>query len=111
MNLEEQIRLHKEISQKIEELEQQKRALSVSIMRQMTDKTLRLGNYLVRKCTRLSIKLTIEEAKALGATKLEEMIDKEKIKALYQKSKTIPGVTEIEYIQVSMDGQLNDRKS
>lgn len=42
MNLEEQIHLHKEISNKIEALEEQKRTLSQSIMQAMSDKTLQV---------------------------------------------------------------------
>lgn len=110
MNLEEQIKLHKELSQKIEELEQQKKVLGSTILQQMQDKTLRVGGFLVRKYNRLSIKLTVEEARAFEATKMEEAVDKDKIKALYHKGNPIPGVTQIEYIQISLreeDKKLN----
>lgn len=45
MNLEEQIRLHKEISQKIEELEEQKKALGQTIMQAMSSKSLQVDRY------------------------------------------------------------------
>jgi hypothetical protein len=101
MNLEEQIKLHKELSRKIEELESQKKALGSKIMQQMQSKTLRLGEFFVRCCSRISIKLSIEEARSLNAIKLEETVDKDKIKTLYRNGQPIKGVSEIQYIQIS----------
>jgi len=101
MNLEEQIKVYKEIGGKIEELEQQKKALGVTIMEQMSDKTLRTVDYLVRRYSRLSIKLSLEEARLLSATKMEETVDKDKIKILYQQGQPIQGVSETHFIQVS----------
>lgn len=101
MSLEEQIRLHKEISKKIEELEEQKRTLSQSIMQAMTGKTLQLGDYLVKRFSRLSISMTPDQARTFNAVKFEEVVDKEKIKMLYRSGNPIAGVKEIEYIQIS----------
>lgn len=101
MDLEDQIKLHKELSKKIEEMEDQKRVLGLAIMQQMQSKTLRIPGFLVRCCSRLSIKLSIEEARSLDAIKLEELIDKDKIKALYNSGQSINGVSEIQYIQIS----------
>lgn len=50
----------------------------------MQGKALKLAGFHVRCCTRLSIKLTLEEARTLNAVKLEDTIDKEKIKVLYK---------------------------
>ena len=100
MNLEEQIKLHRELSNKIEEMEEQKRALSALIMQQMSTKTLQVPGFLVRCFQRLSIKLSIEEARSHQAVKLEEVVDKDKIKALYQKGHQIKGVSEIRYIHI-----------
>lgn len=102
MNLQEQIRLHKEISQKIEELEQQKKALSIAIMQQMASSTLQVPGYFVRRLSRLSIKLSVEQARSMNAVKMEETVDKDKIKALYKSGHPIEGVNEIHYIQVSL---------
>lgn len=102
MNLHEQVKLHKELSKKIEELEEQKKALSLAIMQQMQDKVLLLDNFIVRRYNRLSIKTSIEEARAFNAVKLEETVDKDKIKALYNNGHPISGVSEIQYIQVSL---------
>lgn len=102
MNLEGQINAYNELRKKIEELEQQKKALGTAIMKQMEGKTMRVADYLVRRYSRLSIKLSIEEARTLDAIKMEETVDKDKIKALYQLGKLVPGVSEIEYIQISL---------
>lgn len=100
MNLEEEIKLHKELSEKIEALEQQKKALALSIMQQMQGPCLKLAGYLVRRISRLSIKLSLEEARQYDAVKLEEIVDNNKIKALYHNGQSLKGVSEIHYIQV-----------
>ena len=101
MNLEDQIKLHKALSKKIEELEEEKRILGLAIMQQMQSKTLRIPGFVVRCCNRLSIKLSIEEARSLNAVKLEELVDKEKIKSIYNSGQSITGVSEIHYIQIT----------
>jgi hypothetical protein len=105
MNLEEQIQLHKQLSLKIEELEEQKKALGQSILLAMTDKTLQIGNYLVKRFSRLSISTPLEVAIGLKATKMEETVDKEAIKLLYKAGSPIEGVKEISYIQTSIKNQ------
>lgn len=100
MELLNQIKLHKELSKKIEEMEAQKRALSISIMQQMQGKTLQVPGFFVRCYKRLTIKLSIEQARSLNAIKLEETVDKDKIKALYNDGHPIQGVNEIQYIQI-----------
>jgi phage regulator Rha-like protein len=102
MNLQDQVKLHKELAKKIEELESQKKDLSIAIMKQMTGKTLSLPGFLVRRFNRLCIKLTIEQARTLNAIKLEETIDKDRVKDMYNKGQSIDGVSEIQYIQISV---------
>ncbi len=102
MHLKDQIRLHKEISQEIVKLEEQKKALSLSIMQTMTGKSLQLDGFLVKRFSRLSISTTIDQARPLDAIKLEEVVDKDKIKTLYKSGLSISGVKEVEYIQVSL---------
>lgn len=101
MNLQEQIKAHKELSLKIEQLEQEKKALGMAIMRQMQDKSLRVSNFIVRRFMRLSFKVSIEDARALKATKMEEIVDKDKLKALYSQNPSLKGVSEVHYIQIS----------
>lgn len=101
MNLEEQVKFHKEISKKIDELEEEKKRLGAQILQQMTAKTLKIPGFVVRHCSRLAISLTFDEAREYGAVKLEEMVDKAKLKALYQEGHPVKGVQEVNYIQVS----------
>lgn len=101
MTIQDQIRLHKEISKKIEELEEQKKLLGASIMKQMMGKSLQIDRFLVRRCSRISISTTLDEARTFNATKMEEVVDKDKIKTIYKSGRPLPGVKEIEYIQIS----------
>ena len=103
MEIEEKIRLHKELSKKIHELEEQKKAIGLEIMEKMESKTLEVPGYLVRKYSRLFIKTTLDEARVLDAIKLEEVVDKDKIKTLYLAGQ-VNGISEIQYIQV-MEGK------
>lgn len=101
LSLEEQIRLHKDISEKIEELEVQKKELGVAIMQQMLTPILQVPGYRVKRCHRLSIAVSVDNARTLNAIKLEEVVDKDKIKELYRLGNPIEGVTEVNYIQIS----------
>jgi hypothetical protein len=107
MNLEEQIKMHKELSYAIEELERKKRALGIAIMQQMQGKSMQVANYVVKRFMRLSFKVSLEEARLLNATKMEETVDRDKLKILYQQNYPIQGVSEVHYIQVSLNPALN----
>lgn len=107
MTLQNQVELHKALSKKIEELEAQKKELGLAIMKQMTSKTVTLPGFVVRHCSRLSIKLTIDEARSLNAVKLEEAVDKDKLKALHNNGHHINGISEIHYIQISNTNNMN----
>ena|SRR5271157_395789 len=107
MNLEEQIRAFHEIGKQIDALERQKKALGAAIMLQMQGKTMQVADYLVRRYSRLAIKTSLEEARAIDAIKLEESVDKDKIKALVLLGKSVQGVTQIEYVRISF---LQDKK-
>lgn len=102
MSLEEQVRLHKEISLKIEELEAQKKALGENILSAMNDKSIKIGSYVVKRCSRLSISSTLDQARLFQATKLDEVVDKDKLKQLYNSGTDIPGIKKIEYIQITI---------
>ena len=101
MNLAEQIKAHKELSNKIKELEQQKKTLGIAIMQQMEGKSIHVADYVVKRFMRLSYSLSLEEARALNATKMEEILDKDKIKSLYLQNYPVKGVSEIHYIQIA----------
>lgn len=100
MNLEEKVKLHRSLTLKIEELEEQRKLLGMSIKEAMYVKTMHFGDLTVRRCSRVSIATTLEEARHLNAIKLEEAVDKDKIKILYHQGLSIAGVKEIEYIQI-----------
>lgn len=107
MNLEEQIKLHKQISKQIEELEEKKRMLGLAIMQQMQNKILHIPGFIVRKFSRLLIKTSITEARSLNAIKMEEVVDKDKIKSLYNSGHPINGISETIYIQISEHPSIN----
>lgn len=100
MTLEEQIRAYKELSNKIAELEGQKKELSAAILGQMTQKKVHIAGYTVTRYDRLSIKLSIEDARQFGATKMTEVLDRAKIKELYQSGQSLPGVSSWSGLQV-----------
>lgn len=101
MILAEKVRMHKELSKKIAELEEQKKLLGEEILAQMENSTLHVIGYTVKKYDRLSIKLSIEDARALNAVKIEETIDKDKIKEMHKQGRAIAGVNETSYIVVT----------
>jgi hypothetical protein len=101
MTLEEQVRRHKEISRLLDDLEAEKKALGEVILSAMSEKKMNLGPYLVKKCSRVSISSTIEEARNLNATKMEEVVDKDKLKQLYSTGESVPGIKETVYIQIT----------
>jgi hypothetical protein len=107
MNLEEQVRKHKEISRKIEELEAEKKALGETILQTMSNKSMRLGSYVVKRCSRITISSTLDQARSFQAIRMEEVVDKEKLKELYRSGVEIPGVKTIEYVQISQNEILN----
>lgn len=101
MELEEQVKAYKAIVHKIDELEAEKKALAGLILQQL-DGTIsqKIAGFTVRRCQRFMIKLSIEEARVFGAVKMEECVDKGKIKELYQKGEPVTGVSIMEYLQV-----------
>jgi len=104
MSIEEKIQKYKELGQIIESLEQQKKELGSEILKEMPQKTLQTTDYLVRRYSRLMIKTSLEEARYFNAIKMTEIVDKEKIKYLHQLGQPVPGVAEIQYIQISALG-------
>ncbi len=103
MTLEEKIAAYKDLGKKIEELERMKKNLVSEILEFIPKETkaIRVGEYSVRRVRRLSIRTSIESAKLFNAVKVQEVVDKEKIKRLVGQGQQIPDVTEFEFIQVS----------
>ena len=101
--IENKVAAYKELGQKIEELEEQKKKLVEEILTLMPQEaqSLRVAHFQVKRIVRLSIKTTLEEAKVWDAIKLEQVLDKQKIKKLFASGQPIPNVSEYQYIQVS----------
>ena len=101
MSLEEKIIAYKMLSLQIESLEMQKKTLAQEILTAMPSKKVDVGNYRASRYIRLSIRLPLEQARLLGATKMEEQIDKDKIKERHKMGEKIEGVQEIAYLVVT----------
>ena len=101
MSLEEQIVEYRELVKTIDELEERKKALASAILGQMETKTVKFSGLVAHKYKRLSIKLTVEEARIFDAVKMEEVIDRDRIKILYESGEPIPGVSEMQYLRVA----------
>ena len=99
--IEQKIYSFKDLSCQIDELEERRKALGVEILAAMEGKTLEVPGAVAKKCERLSIKTSIEDARPLGVTKMEEVLDREKIKKLHKEGATIPGVFVFQYVQVT----------
>ena len=104
MSFEEEVQAYKALSLKIKELEEQKKALGELILQQMTIPKAVVCDLLVHRYDRLSFRTSIEEARELSATKMEEVLDKTKLKELYQLGHLIPGVNPYSYIAVTGSG-------
>ena len=101
MSLEELVQIYKELALQIAELELKKKGLGLAILEQMSGKTASVAGYTVRRYDRLSIKTSLEEARELGATKMEEVLDKDVLKKLHELGHPVPGISPISFIQVS----------
>jgi hypothetical protein len=102
MDLEKKIAAYKDLGKRIEELERQKKVLVAEILQfiPMETKSIHIAGNCVKRVRRLSIRTSIENAKLFHAVKMQEVVDKEKIKRLYEQGQQIPDVTEFEFIQV-----------
>lgn len=103
MTLEEKVAAYKDLGKKIEELERLKKNIVREILELIPKetKTIHVANYSVKRVRRLSILTSLENAKLFNAVKVQTVVDKEKIKELFEQGQQIPDVTEYEYIQVS----------
>ena len=80
MDLAEKIATYKQLIQQIEMLEEEKRKISQEIISEMPDKKFETAEWKATRYERLSIRPALELARLLDATKMEEQVDKEKIK-------------------------------
>jgi len=89
--------------QQIAALEEKKRELNQAIFQQMSEKKMTVAGCILRKYERLFFRTPIEQARELGATKTEEVVDKEVLKKLYEAGQPVPGVTCSTYVQISAE--------
>ena len=103
MTLEEKVAAYKELGKKIEELEKERKILVAEILQSIPKETksIQVAGYCVKRVCRLSIKTSLENAKMFDAVKVQEVVDKEKIKRLYEQGQPVPDVSEFQYIQVT----------
>ena len=105
MSLEEKIARYVELRQQIEEMENQKKALVAEVLELIPKETptASIPGYRIKRASMLSIKTSLNSARQLGAVKMKEIVDKEKIKKLYQEGLNPPDVSELHFIQVYKD--------
>lgn len=92
--LEDQVKAYKDLSNQIAELDEKRKTLSAKILQMLSKdaKTFYIAGYRVQRFERLSIKISVENARILGATKNEEVINKDEIKRLHRLGHAIPDV-------------------
>jgi hypothetical protein len=102
MSIIEKIKTYRELRRKIDELDEHRRQLGAEILELMPAENdhLCIADYQVKRIVRLSIKTSLETAKSFGAVKMQEVVDKEKIKTLYESGQTIPDVSKIQFVQI-----------
>lgn len=105
MSLETKIARYVELRQQIEELEKEKKALVAEVLALLPQETpiTSIPGYRIKRASLLTIKTSLESARQLGAVKMKELIDKEKIKKLYIEGHNPPDVSEVHFIQVYAD--------
>ena len=101
MTLEEKMAAYREICRQLHLFEEEKKALAQDILLEMPSKKMTFPDYVARVYTRLSIRIPIEQARMLDATKMVEQVDKDKIKEIYHSGVALEGVGEISYLVVS----------
>ena len=101
--LEIQLREYKELSKNIRELEERRKELGQKLLQNFPCPTnkYQTPNFRVSKHRRVSIKTPLEQARVFNATKFEENVDKEKLKALHTSGTSVPGITTTEYIMIN----------
>jgi hypothetical protein len=114
MTLEEKIIEYKELQAQIKVLEEKKAESYKEILASFPKNSQEINseNFRVKRYTKFTIRTTLEEARAFQATKVEESVDKERIKELIHTGICIPHVTETSYFfiynQVSLGSPIEE---
>ena len=100
--LENKLKQYREIAEGIKTLEAKRKELGQEILQMMPEgmKQLQTPGYKVFKQQRLFFKTTLEEAEKFSAVKTDVVVDKVKLKELYEMGNEIPGVSRTEYVMV-----------
>lgn len=101
MSLEEKVIAYRMLADQIAALEEQRKTLGQEIFQMMTVHAIHFSQLTAKKYHRINIKTSLEDARRYQATKLEEVVDKEKIKKLLALGTSIPDISEINYIVVT----------
>ena len=100
--LEAKLNKYKEIANKVGELEHQRKQIGKELLQSFpTDlKKYATPNFRVSKQRRVNVKTTLDDARQLRSTKIEETIDKDKLLLLHETGQRVPGITVTEFVQV-----------
>lgn len=101
MDLSEKVAAYKRLISQIETLEEEKRNIAAQIIEEMPGSKFETAEFKATRYQRLSIRLSLEKARELQATKMEELVDKEKIKKMFHSGATMEGVEMRSYLLVS----------
>lgn len=101
MTLEEKVIAYKRLGKQLEELEEKRKALGKEILGAMTDKKMEVGAYRLSQYARFQISTPLEVARGLQATKMEETLDKDRLKELHGAGQVIEGVQLNTYVSIT----------
>ncbi|MBS0626154.1 MAG: hypothetical protein JSS32_08905 [Verrucomicrobia bacterium] len=96
---------YKVLMEQIDELTDRKTAVSQQILSQLKEKTTQTPHFKISKYQRVTVKTSIESARALGCTVQVEDIDKEALRRLYDEGLPVPNIHQNEYIRISLLGK------
>ena len=76
----------------------------------MPDRKFETAEFRAIRYQRLSIRTSLKMARQLDATKMEEQVDKEKIKQIFHSGVSIEGVELLTYLLVSVKNQAKENQ-
>ena len=101
--LENKLQQHRTITEQIKMLEQQKKALSQEILASWPTATKKVStaHYSVSRQKNFSIKTSLDDARLFDAVKIEEVIDRARLREIYKSGTPVPGISATEYVLVT----------
>lgn len=104
--LEEKVQAYRALTQQIAALEAEKKKLGEEIIALIPGKCVQLAGCKVWHMQRLNFKTSLEVAKELGATKMQEVLDKKRLKELLEDGHDIPDVSTLHYVQITQPRKM-----